>query len=753
MKIPKFLSMTGFVGRPSAPGRLGAFIGVYTPTVLTILGVIMYLRFGWVVGQVGLGHSLLIVVVANGITLITTLSLSAIATNSKVGIGGAYYMISRSLGREVGGAIGLPLYLSQALSVTLYAFGLAESLAFVWPGIPVAITAFLIIIAVSVLALRGAGFALKTQVPIMIMIGVSLLALLSGSLLQGSSANLTSSSPPTHSFWMVFAVFFPAVTGIMAGLSLSGDLEAPKSAIPKGTLWATLTGFAIYLIIPLLLSYARPAADLRAEPLIWTKIAVLGPWLIMPGLWGAIFSSAVGSLLGAPRTLQALSRDRLVPRIFTRVDEKNGEPLFGMAVTVAIAVAAIFLGGLNAVAQVVTMFFLTVYGTTNLVAALEQLSGNPSWRPSIVVPWFFSLLGALGCFGVMALINLPVSLLAIIVELAIWLLLKRRAQRESWGDVRRDIYEAVIRWALVQLGRHPMTARNWRPHVLVFVSNIEQRLNLVRFGAWFSEDRGVVTVCELKVGDLLDLAIDTVPRQRQIEAILHAEQIVAFGEVNVVPDIERGIIAVAQANGMAGIESNTILVGLPDEPERLASFLRIIRRLAIINRSLIIGQVAASLPAVPATIDIWWGGLQRNGDLMLLLAYLLSRNPQWHAATIRVLSVASNELMRQQTQAFLQQLMPEIRIEAEIHIFVREEEMSIKEMIHRESAAADVVLLGLAVPAEDEIEAAARRLQELAAGLPTCFFIHNGSLFIGDLVSPEQEVVQSRMPDSNREKT
>ena len=176
--------------KPRGNGKLGTFLGVFTPTVLTILGVIMYLRFGWVVGQVGLFKTLLIVILANGITVITSLCLSAIATNSRVGVGGAYFIISRSLGLEIGGAIGLPLFLSQAFSITLYAYGLAESLRFVWPGVPVQLAAFAIILAVGALRLRGAGFALKTQVPIMVLIGLSLLALCGGSLVNGSFHNL-----------------------------------------------------------------------------------------------------------------------------------------------------------------------------------------------------------------------------------------------------------------------------------------------------------------------------------------------------------------------------------------------------------------------------------------------------------------------------------------------------------------------------------------------------------------------------------
>ncbi|NOY13487.1 MAG: Na-K-Cl cotransporter [Deltaproteobacteria bacterium] len=729
--------------RPNRSGnQLGPFIGVFTPTVLTILGVIMYLRFGWVIGQVGIWKTLLIVSMAHAITLITSLCLAAVATNSRVGIGGAYFMISRSLGLEIGGAIGLPLFLSQALSVTLYAFGLAESLRLVWPQAPLMPCAFVIILLVAALAFRGAGAALRSQLPVMALIGLSLLALLLGALF-GETVTAPVNSPPLQpvNFWAVFAIFFPAVTGIMAGLSLSGDLEDPRRAIPRGTLLAVLTGFAVYLLIPFALTLGADAAALRDEPLIWTKIAVFGPWLILPGLWGAIFSSAVGSMLGAPRTLQAMALDHLAPRLLAgRKTATSSEPVFGLLITLGLALGAVFLGDLNSVATVVTMFFLSVYGIINLVAALEKLSGNPSWRPRIDVPWWLSLLGALTCFAVMMLIQLPASLVAISVELLLWLLLKRHLRFKGRGDIRRDIYQALIRWSLLQLVEKPLTARNWRPHILVFVGDIEKRLDLVRYAAWFSEERGVVTVSELIQGDLLKLDLDLKQRQQQIQQVLRREGIPAFGAVNVAQDIEHGIVAVAQANGIPGIECNTVILGWPDDRQRLIAFMKIIRRLKHLNQSLLIGRVT-SLPPVQEgirrRIDIWWGGLQRNGDLMLLLAYLLSCNPEWRDSSIRILSVASNELMRETTQAFLARLIPEIRIAAEIQVMIKVEGESIKETILEQSAGADLVLLGLATPEEGQEENYAHRLQQLAEDLPACIFVHNGSLFIGELVTPE----------------
>ena len=231
--------------------KLGTFVGVYLPTVLTILGVIMFLRTGWLVGHLGLARAILVVVAANIITIITTLSFSSIATNITVGPGGAYYIVSRSLGPEIGGAIGVPLFFSQAFSVTLYAFGFAEALRLVWPEVPLQLAALVIVALVGGLAILGAGFALRTQIPILILVGCALFALTIGAMARSAEHQIAVTAGSGEiGFWAGFAVFFPAVTGVMAGLGLSGDLREPGRAIPLGSLLAVMTGFAVYLVDP-----------------------------------------------------------------------------------------------------------------------------------------------------------------------------------------------------------------------------------------------------------------------------------------------------------------------------------------------------------------------------------------------------------------------------------------------------------------------------------------------------------------------
>lgn len=726
--------------------KLGTFYGVYTPTILTILGVIMYLRFGWLVGHLGLGKVLPIVLLANAITLVTTLSFSAVASNARIGAGGAYYVISRSLGIEIGGAIGLPLFLSQAFSVTLYAYGLAESLRFVWPDLPLQPVTVGVILAVGLLAWLGAEKALKAQTPLLALVGVSIAALAAGALAgrQVDSIPLGGGSGEVG-FWRGFAVFFPAVTGVMAGLGLSGDLKDPMRSLPRGAFAAVLTGLVVYLAVPVLLALGAAPADLRDDPLVWTRIAPLGPVLILPGLWAAIFSSAVGSILGAPRTLGALARDGLAPRFLGR-ERGDGQPdlLPALAVSLVLAVAAVYLGDLNAVAAVVTMFFLTVYGTVNFVAAFEALSGDPSWRPGLASPWLVNLAGGVACLAVMLLINPLAGLVALVAELGLWLLLSRHERRAGWGDARRGLYESLIRWVLVRLANHPMTPRNWRPHVLVFVDDIRTELDLVRFGDWFSQGRGVVTVCKLETGDLLD---EDRPDLRAMAAdmrqVLAEEGVVAFPEVDMARSLVDGIVDVAQANGIAGISSNTVLLGWPGDPDLQVEFLKAMRRLEALNKSLIFARVRPQLlyrrEGVERRVVLWWGGLQRNGDLMLLLTFLLTRNSSWRNARVSINSLATTGIMRQQTESFLRRLIAEIRIDADIRVLLKDPDAKVADVIRHESRDAEVVMLGLATPQRGEEAAYARRLEALSDGLPNVFFVKNASLFVGDLITAEQE--------------
>ncbi|MBQ4471366.1 MAG: amino acid permease [Kiritimatiellae bacterium] len=341
----------------------GAFQGVFTPSILTIIGVVMYLRFGWMLGNVGLATSLLIVTMGSSITLLTGLSISALATNMRVKGGGAYFILSRSLGLEAGAALGIPLALSQTVCVSFYVAGFAE--AFVNSGIP-SLSSFdpriVGLATLAVLALvssLSADIALKSQYFIMLAIGASLVSFFLGKAPSDLLVPEASSVPPVLDFWTVFAVFFPAVTGILSGLGMSGDLKDPGRAIPKGTIAAVLVGYAIYMAVPIALRFmVADDALLRTDTMILQKCA---RWQtpILLGVWAATLSSAIGSFLVAPRVLQALSRDRLLPGFFAHGFGRADDPRLAAAVCFSVAALGIWLGDINAIAPVLTLFNLS----------------------------------------------------------------------------------------------------------------------------------------------------------------------------------------------------------------------------------------------------------------------------------------------------------------------------------------------------------------------------------------------------------
>ncbi len=727
--------------------KFGTFLGVFTPSVLTILGVMMYLRFGWVLGNLGLPLTLLTLVLASSITFITGLSASAISTNMKVGVGGEYYMISRSLGIQLGGAIGIPLFLCRTFSLTLYAFGLAESIAPFWPvewgAPPVQLIAALIIIFATAVAGKSANFSLKMQIPIMIAVGLSLIALFSGVLTGGfhvpeMDANYQRSAPA--GFWFVFAVFFPAVTGFTAGIGMSGDLKDPKKSIPKGTLLAVITGTVVYLLILTALSVTSKVdgsilAQINpSDPPVWSKIAFFGMVLVYPGLWGAILSSAFGSILGGPRVLQALSLDKIAPKFLGRTS-KTGQPTMATWITGGIALLAVGLGDLNAVGRWVTIFFLTLYIAINLSAVIEKLVGDVSYRPTIRVHWVISLFGCIGAGIVMFLINPLACVIAISLELIIYWYLKSKALKSSWGDVRAGLWSSIARFALIKLKEKSTHPRNWRPNILLFSSNPTRLMKLTRIANWFNLNKGIVTVCRTLVGDIGDTDLDTKAIRQEMEKELADQKITAFPEVNIVPDFEKGIIGIIQANGLGGLQSNTIMFGWSNGIDRILRLLRIVRIVSEMKRSSILAYLPEmDIRSTHSCIDVWWRGMQKNGDMMLLLAHLLNLNTEWRQAKIRLRTIVSTEEERVLMNEKLKDLIEQARIMAESAVILKKQNEDVIELMHKASKDADIVFVGLALPELNKEIEFAENLEKLVVGFNSTILVRNYASTEGELI-------------------
>jgi len=698
---------------------LGTFGGVFTPSILTILGVIMYLRFGWVVGNVGLAGTLAVVTLSTGITFLTGLSIASIATDQRVRTGGAYYMISRSLGIEAGGAVGIPLYLAQALSVALYTIGFAESVVRVFPVLDEKLVALVTTAAVTILALKSAQAAIRAQFVIMAAIGISLVSLIFGSPVEASAAPVQPED--TAGFWVVFAVFFPAVTGIMAGVNMSGDLKDPGRSIPYGTLAAIGVGYIIYMSIPFVLASRASTADLIADPLIMRKISFWGDAIIM-GVWGATLSSAVGSILGAPRVLQALARDGVLPPMMRFLGQGSGDddaPRIGTAFTFALAAITVMLADLNIVAPILTMFFLTTYGVLNITAGLERFLGNPSFRPKFRVHWMFSLIGAVGCTVVMFLINAAATGAAITIVLVIYFWLERQELRSAWGDVRNGIWFNLTRTGLLRL-RNTVDAKNWRPHLLVLSGAPTRRWHLIDLASALSHNRALVTISSVLTGSSMT--------SRRIESLssslyeyLDKQGVQALVRIVHANDPFSGAVQLVSTYGLGTLVPNTVLVGATEREEARADYCRMISRFHGAHRNtLIVRHNEQRAFGARRHIDVWWGGRKGNGALMVILSWLISTSLEWRGSTVTVKMVVPSESASVGARANLENILHAARTNALAEVIVAEGR-SFWDIIRESSSSADLVFLGMAEP-DDGFEAYYGQLQENTRGLPTTVF-------------------------------
>lgn len=706
---------------------LSTFGGVFTPSILTILGVIMYLRFGWVVGHVGLWSTLLIVTISTSITFLTGLSISAIATDQVVKAGGAYYMISRSLGIETGGAVGIPLYFAQALSVALYTLGFAESLVQVFPGLNLTLIASITTVLVTILALQSAEIAIKAQYFIMAAIVLSLV-----SLIFGHSVDPTTVAPPEEpgsvGFWAVLAVFFPAVTGIMSGVNMSGDLRDPQRSIPIGTLAAVGVGYLIYMVIPIILSQRADAATLVAEPLVMRRMAFWGDTILL-GVWGATLSSAIGSILGAPRVLQALARDGILPKNLKWLGRGHGptdEPRLGTLFTLGIALAAVSVGELNLIAPVLTMFFLTTYMVLNVSAGIETFLQSPSFRPTFKMHWSLSLLGALGCVAIMFLINAVATVLAAVIVLGIYLWLERRELQGAWGDVRNGLWMTLVRTGLLQMETTP-DAKNWRPHLLVFSGAPTKRPYLTDLAVDLTHNRGLITVASVipsgsRSADQKETLAST------LQEYLEKNGIQAFVRLVTASDPFAGMEKLVEAYGIGPLVPNTVLVGDTQELTSQDRFCQLVATCHGAKRNVLIlrTQPDAYPPMAQQfyqrrRIDVWWGGLQANGGLMLILAYLLRTSWRWRDANVRLNLVVPNDTARDSAEQNLNQIVKGLRIGAVPRVIVADGR-SFDDILTTTSRTADLVFLGLAAPGEDFCDYYLD-LKKRTASLPTTMFV------------------------------
>ena len=701
----------------------------------------MFLRFGQVVGQSGFYYAILIVLCAKVITGLTALSLSAIATNTRVQGGGAYFLISRSLGVEFGGAIGILFFAAQAISVAMYVIGFTEALTATIPALGGSFieVASIVNVLVFVCVFIGAGWTIKVQYLILVMLAASLAAFFVGASQAFEWAifesNLQPAFQPDDNVFTMFALFFPAVTGIMAGANMSGDLENPSRSIPMGTLSSIAVTGVVYLGMAVMLSGSRNAEVLIEDTLVVRDIAYW-PWLITAGVFAATLSSALGSMMGAPRILQAFSRDRVFRSLnfFSADSSLSNEPRRATVVTFLIAQLCVLTGDLNAIAPVITMFFMITYGLLNLATFYESITKNPSYRPTFhYCHWLTSLVGFLGCVAVMFLISWDWALVSILFVTGLHWIIRNREVESRWGDLRSGVVFERARTSLLRLENEVQHPKNWRPNIMAFTGTGWTRPHLPIYGHWLTSGHGILSLAQVVIGDAETDAEKRDRYERQLKRFITKEGLQAFPVVVCHETLSSGMEALIQCHGIGGLRTNTVLLGWPNDRSKAGVFGSNARVITRLNRSVLAarflhqreteGKEFSDLWEIPTgTIDVWWRGME-NGELMLLLAHLLHRNPGWRSNAIRVLRFVDNPHAIDDVRQHLIDLGAKSRIEFTPEVIFAN--TSSIEAIRVTSKDAAIVLLGFQTPDEGEEEGLYDRMEELAGDLPRVLLVQS----------------------------
>ena len=691
--------------------NFGTFGGVFTPALLTILGLVMFMRTNFVLGSAGLYDTLLILAAGASISFATSLSIAAIATNTEIGGGGAYYLISRVLGPCFGTSIGLTLFVSQSLAIPFNILGASEALVAQWPDLrpycPLlnlglgAVLAFIV--------WKGAGWAIKAQYVIMAVLGLSILVFLAGPLGHFSLATLEANLSPekeTISLIPLFALFFPAVTGIMAGVNMSGDLKTPHISIPRGTFAALGVAVVVYIVQIVIAAGCFPREEMIRYPYrILSENALMGlGFMVLAGVQAATLSTALGWLLGAPRVLQSLGVDNVLPgiRFFRKGAGPENEPRRAIVVVLLIIAPILLWAGflargetdvehspINLMSRLVSLFFLCTYAIINVAAFVESHGANPSFRPRFrFFHWSVAVYGAVTCVVAALLIDFWMSLAAVIVIGGLYTWTRYRNLEMEYGDARRGFVYSRIRSFLLQLPNLPLHPKNWRPTIAVLTGEPERRGDLVEYAMLMSQRRGILSVIQLVVFPKdEDFGAMRTARLRELRAMFKERAWQVFPTVVYAPEFDTALRTVLQSHSLDPIRPNIIMMKWPHREERVAPFYRHLQIIVNDFRRNALVLANGSSRFLPrrydgGTIDIWWQS-QEGGSLMTILAYLVQLDRDWRKSTLRIFLMDSGaeekrvrrvldqarigaEIVRISPEAKLHRMLPKFSFNAEL---------------------------------------------------------------------------------------
>jgi len=637
---------------------------VFFTAISTILGAILFLRFGYSVGMLGFIGTLGIIFLGNMVTIPTALAISELATNQRVEGGGEYFIISRSFGLNIGATIGIALYLSQAISVAFYIIAFTEAFSPLLDKLPLdeawarrIVSIPSILILAYIMLKKGANMGVKTLYIVVALLAASLILFFLGktdyskvfetNLFSFRAGNINSS------FFLVFAIIFPAFTGMTAGVGLSGDLKNPSRSIPLGTTLATILGMIIYCFITYKLAVSASPDDLLNDQLIMSKIALFGPIIIPIGLAASTISSAIGSIMVAPRTLQALALDDSLPlrglnKIMARGRGPTNEPFNATFFTSLIAFVFVFIGGVDFVAQIISMFFMVTYGSICLISFLYHFGADPSYRPVFKSRWYLSLIGFLCCAWLMFKMQPYYAMMAIIVMVILYMIV-------SFFHKDRGGMAAIFQGAIFQLSRNIQVymqkkkkdsgSERWRPSVVCISRRTFENDKALQLLGWISDKYGFGTYIHL-IDDYFSSATNRESSkilERLIE--LSGDDHHAFMDTLISPSYTSAIAQTVQLPGVSGMANNMILFEFDKDENK--GIQEIIENVALAKAAKLDVCILASTTrkiVFKQGIHVWIRSIDvENSNLMILLSYIMLGHPDWKRGKIKIFEITKDE--------------------------------------------------------------------------------------------------------------
>lgn len=694
---------------------------VFFTAIATILGAVLFLRFGFAAGTLGFWGVIGVILLGHMVTIPTALAISEIATNKRVEGGGEYFIISRSFGLNIGATIGFALFISQAISVAFYIIAFTEAFEFFfnWVGdrfglsFPRQVISIPAMLGLAVLILKkGASVGMKTLYVVVAILIISLALFFLGSTEYSQTEPFSLLSPEKgdlSQFFVVFAIIFPAFTGMTAGVGLSGDLKKPGKSIPLGTILATIIGMIVYFFIVWKLTASASLETLRDpdNQLVMADIAIMGGLVIPLGLAASTFSSAIGSILVAPRTLQALAADRSFPSRRLNVFLAKGrgqsrEPYNATIITVVIALVFVILGDVNQVAGIISMFFMVTYGSLCLISFLHHFGSSPSYRPSFRSRWYLSILGFVASMWVMFKIDTWFALGSIVIMILLYMLINRyHKDRKGLESIFTNAIFQLNRRLQVYLQQTRMStgSKEWRPSAICISKASFERDKAFQLLNWISYKYGFGTYIHL-IKDYYSIASH---EQSDLELKRLVKNFKGIGshvyvDTMISPSYTSAVAQAIQLPGISGMENNMVIFEYDrDKPEGLAA---IIENFPLVNAGrfdvCIFGSSERSINYSNG-IHVWIrSGDYENSHLMILLSFIIQGHPAWRKSEIVIFDLCKKE-KEEETRKTLEELVQTGRLPItakNIQVIVEEPGSDPRQLIREHSNHAGLAIIG-----------------------------------------------------------